>query len=168
LAIVSLHRGLIEQAQHLATRERGKPRQVSLRRAVSAAYYALFHLLVDEGTSRLIPTAPEGLRARAGRAFAHKDMKNACEQIVRSSSLLIGLVVPPIEPEIKLVAETFLELQQQRHLADYDPTQSFTRLEVLGIIDLANSAISAWANIRNAPNANVFLAALLLNNRWNK
>jgi hypothetical protein len=135
---------------------------------VSAAYYALFHLLVDEGALRLIPNAPEQLRARACRAFAHKDMKNACEQIARSSSLLIGLVVPPIEPEIKLVAETFIELQQQRHLADYDPLQSFTRLKVLGIIDQADSAVSAWANIRNAPNANVFLTSLLLNNRWNK
>jgi len=35
---------LLEQAKHLAIREKKRPRQASLRRAVSTAYYALFHL----------------------------------------------------------------------------------------------------------------------------
>jgi uncharacterized protein (UPF0332 family) len=39
---------LLEQALHLAKREKKKPRQASLRRAVSTAYYALFHLLIHE------------------------------------------------------------------------------------------------------------------------
>jgi uncharacterized protein (UPF0332 family) len=39
---------LLEQALHLANRERKGPRQASLRRAVSTAYYALFHLLISE------------------------------------------------------------------------------------------------------------------------
>lgn len=43
----------LEQAHHLATREKQKPKQASLRRTVSAAYYALFHLLCGEG-SRLM------------------------------------------------------------------------------------------------------------------
>jgi hypothetical protein len=165
---VSLHRDLLEQAQHLATRERGKPRQASLRRAVSAAYYALFHLLTEEGTARLIPNSPERLRARALRAFAHGEMKNACEQIAKSSNVLLDLFVAPLEAELKTVAEVFVELQQQRHLADYDLSQSFNRIKVVGIVAKANSAIAAWSRIRNSPNANVFLAALLLNNRWNK
>jgi uncharacterized protein (UPF0332 family) len=41
---------LLEQAQHLANREKKRPRQASLRRAVSTAYYALFHLLIHEAT----------------------------------------------------------------------------------------------------------------------
>jgi hypothetical protein len=36
---------LLEQARHLANREPKRPKQVSLRRAVSRAYYAIFHLL---------------------------------------------------------------------------------------------------------------------------
>jgi len=168
LTIVGLHRDLIEQAQHLATRERGKPRQASLRRAVSAAYYALFHLLINEGTLRLVPSSPERLRTQVQRAFAHGEMKNACEQIAKSSGVLLGLVISPLEAELKTVAEVFVELQQQRHLADYDLSQSFNRIDVLGIIAKANSAISAWNRVRNAPNANVFLAALLLSSRWNR
>ncbi len=39
---------LLEQAQHLAQREPKRPKQASLRRAISSAYYALFHLLISE------------------------------------------------------------------------------------------------------------------------
>jgi len=41
---------LLEQSSHLANREPRRPRQASLRRAVSTAYYALFHLLIQEAT----------------------------------------------------------------------------------------------------------------------
>jgi hypothetical protein len=42
---------LPEQAYHLGRRERKNPIQASLRRAVSTAYYALFHLLIDEAVA---------------------------------------------------------------------------------------------------------------------
>src|SRR6266571_1109983 len=41
----SLHNELLAQAWHLAKKEPKHPLQASLRRAVSAAYYAVFHLL---------------------------------------------------------------------------------------------------------------------------
>jgi hypothetical protein len=41
---------LLEQARHLAHRERKRPRQASLMRAVSTAYYAFFRLLISEAT----------------------------------------------------------------------------------------------------------------------
>ena len=50
---MSLQQDLLRQARDLATKEPRRPSQASLRRAVSAAYYALFHLLVDEAIGRL-------------------------------------------------------------------------------------------------------------------
>jgi hypothetical protein len=64
---VTLHRELLSQAYHLATKEPKNPRQASLRRAVSSAYYALFHLLLYEATHMLFPAKPIGLRERASR-----------------------------------------------------------------------------------------------------
>jgi uncharacterized protein (UPF0332 family) len=165
---VSLCLDLIEQAEHLARRELTKPRQVSLRRAVSAAYYALFHMLIDDAVLRLIPNAPALLRVQAQRAFTHRDMRSACEQFTKSSNPFARLLVRPVESELQTVAEAFVDLQFRRHAADYDLTQIFDRMEVLGIIDQASAAVAAWSRVRNAPNANVFLAALLLNNRWNR
>jgi len=37
---------LLAQAKHLASKEPKRPRQASLRRAISGAYYALYHLLM--------------------------------------------------------------------------------------------------------------------------
>ena len=39
---------LLELARELANLHPGHPHQASLRRAVSTAYYALFHLLISE------------------------------------------------------------------------------------------------------------------------
>lgn len=77
---MSLARDLLEQAQHLSRRERGRPRQASLRRAISAAYYALFHLLIQEATGSLV-ARPE-LRPRFARAFDHGDMRSASRGFV--------------------------------------------------------------------------------------
>lgn len=67
---MSLHRDLLNQARQLATHEPRRPRQASLRRAVSAAYYALFHLLVDAASREIV--AGQGrdvLRQQVGRAL---------------------------------------------------------------------------------------------------
>jgi hypothetical protein len=65
---------LLELAQQLANLEPTNPRQASLRRAVSTAYYGLFHLLISEAT--LNWGRPE-LRSELGRIFMHGKMKSA-------------------------------------------------------------------------------------------
>jgi hypothetical protein len=72
---MSLHDDLIEQARHLAGREPKRPRQASLRRAIAAAYYAVFHLLVADAVKSVAPRMPEGLRSQVRRAFGHSAMK---------------------------------------------------------------------------------------------
>ena len=76
---MTLHHDLLDAASHLATRETRKPKQASLRRAVSAAYYALFHLLVADGAKRLSPAKPDGLSLVIQRAFNHGEMRNVCK-----------------------------------------------------------------------------------------
>src|SRR5580658_8841910 len=59
---------LLEQAYHLARREPKRPRQASLRRAVSTSYYALFHLLISEAA---LNWRQSNQRATLGRYFQH-------------------------------------------------------------------------------------------------
>jgi hypothetical protein len=73
-----------------------------------------------------------------------------------------------VEPEIKTLAEAFVDLQQQRHAADYNLAQTFNRLSVLRTIEQSKDAMACWRHVRNKPNANIFLAALLLGSRWNR
>lgn len=60
--------------------DRTKPKQANLRRAVSSAYYGLFHYLVAKATQAAIGTAPDLLpfRQATARAFVHGTMKEAC------------------------------------------------------------------------------------------
>ena len=53
---MSLPTDLLAQARHLAAKETRRPRQASLRRTASACYYALFHLLVQDASRRLVRT----------------------------------------------------------------------------------------------------------------
>jgi hypothetical protein len=78
---MSQHADLLAQAVSLAKMDVKKPKQANLRRAISSAYYAVFHLLVDEACRAQIGgqhrQAP--FRHVLGRAFAHGVMKEACK-----------------------------------------------------------------------------------------
>ena len=78
---MSLHLDLLRQARHLATREPRRPSQASLRRSVSTAYYALFHLLVDEAVRRMVvSTRPPRLSEARLRSWQHDEGgKDVCE-----------------------------------------------------------------------------------------
>ena len=62
---------LLDQAFLLLNKETKNPKQASLRRAVSTAYYAVFHLLVQETCSNWNATA---IRDNLARAFSHQTM----------------------------------------------------------------------------------------------
>ncbi|HVC61395.1 MAG TPA: hypothetical protein VND19_13665 [Acetobacteraceae bacterium] len=163
------HHDLLEQARHLAKREPTRPHPASLRRAVSASYYALFHFLVAKGARLIAPARPDGLRAQVGRAFVHTDMKALCRQFAGrtgSSDHVRPLLTQPLDPGLILIATRFLELQEERHAADYGMSQNFTRFAVLNMTDDVQRAFDNWAKIRSTPNTAVFLTALLLNRQW--
>lgn len=77
---MSLPNELLELARELVERPPANPTQARLRRAVSTAYYALFHLLIDEAVSKW---PIERHRNILARTFNHGAMKKACEEIVK-------------------------------------------------------------------------------------
>jgi hypothetical protein len=168
---MALHHDLLEQARHLATREKTRPRQASLRRAVSDCYFALFHFLASEGARLSAPARPAGLRVQVRRAFIHADMKVVCRQFAGRAGFaehLRSLVSLPVDPDLAAVAMQFVSLQEARHGADYDLNHSFERLEVLNMIDDVQTTFDPWPKIRTTPNAAVFVTALLLNRQWGR
>jgi uncharacterized protein (UPF0332 family) len=147
---------LLEQSRHLAKREPKRPRQASLRRAISTAYYALFHLLTTASVSNWKVVRQ---RATLARAFDHRKMNSACAKTSReqfSDPTLTGV------QHLKAVANTFIELQQQRHTADYDNSKKWTRTEVLAQIDSVQAAFDSWDAISDEQVAEDFLLQLLM------
>ena len=170
---MSLQDDLLEQAEHLIGRERKKPKQASLRRAISAAYYALFHLILDEG-SKQFATNPK-LRTLVRRAFSHSEMKKAAKSLASGGSLpehVDAIFQGTIPPELRAIAKSFITLQEHRHEADYDLNTSFRKSQVADLIGLARKAFADWAAVKARPAdraaVELFLTSMLLWDRWGK
>jgi hypothetical protein len=137
---MTMHRDLLQQARRLAALDPNRPRQANLRRAVSSAYYALFHFLTDQAYRMMLGTQlPEvPYRQVIARGFDHRTMRDACrsfsggnlpDTIVRS--LPQGFIVPAA---LRDLARAFVDLQEERHTADYNLARTFTRAQVLALV----------------------------------
>jgi hypothetical protein len=160
---------LLDQAERLAETGVGRPRQTDLRRAVSTAYYALFHLLTQDG-ARHISTNPE-LQPLVARAFGHGEMKQVSDLFARNRLPdHLSRLVPVMPADLQVVADAFFQLQEARHRADYDirPDRGFRREEARTQIRRAREAFEAWQRVREDPAAEVYLLALLLHRLWGR
>lgn len=132
-------------------------KQVNLRRAVSAAYYALFHLLSTEAAMNW---KNEAQRNRFARMFDHGRMKT-CSSRVSSHPLPDDPTGIQAATDLKLVAEAFVTLQQARHTADYDNSEVWSRTEAWEMIAEALDAMAAWSGIRESQIAQDYLLDLM-------
>jgi uncharacterized protein (UPF0332 family) len=152
---MSLPRDLLDAAIELY---RIKPEtQAALRRSVSTAYYALFHLIIETACENW----PEPQRSRVARQFEHKRMKDVSadtgdKRPATPSSAQAGLVV---------VANTFVQLQQNRHTADYVLSGLLTSEEVVLDILLVEEAFKIWNDIKGEPVVQDYLFSLLFKDR---
>jgi uncharacterized protein (UPF0332 family) len=158
---------LLEQAQHLAQREPKRPKQASLRRAVSSAYYALFHLLISETVKNW--KRPQE-RFMLARMFEHTAMGKVCTK-KRDDIRAYLNTNPPAEPDrdrnrhLLNVAEAFVDMLQHRQTADYDGSKSWSRVEVLERVDAVKEAFASWKVVRYHRDAQNFLVTLFLKER---
>jgi hypothetical protein len=161
-----VYKDLLDQAYRLATLDAKRPKQANLRRAISSTYYALFHMLVDE-VCRVQIGAQHGqapFRQVLGRAFAHTVMREACKSFgggTLKKSVSQGLPATfTIPPEIRGLAEVFVDLQEKQHLADYDLTVRFNRSDVLYLIGVVTGHIHLFKQLAFCDEKRFFLACL--------
>ncbi len=154
---------LIAQAQDLISAGRGRPKQVNLRRAVSSAYYALFHEVVDQAVFLLIPPKPIELRQQARRTPTHTGIQKLCEAIGRGQLKLKGKPVgESFSDELTRFARTFVLLQDSRHEADFDLAGTFDRPRTATLVEEVNQALSVLQALPASDGRNAFLSLVLL------
>jgi hypothetical protein len=155
---------LLEQAKLLLTLPQN---QANLRRAVSTAYYALFHLLVRA----TVKNWNEPLhQARIARIFEHERMKKVSGATIKSMGTAIDLgdsnsIEGTIRTELTKVAQSFIILQQARHDADYNLEKPLDPADAMAQVNRAHSAFISWELIRNSEVAKEYLFSLLFKER---
>ena len=163
---MSLHADLLKQAYHLATKEPRRPSQASLRRSISASYYALFHRLVDEAARMMVSgQGRDPIRQCLSRAFHHSDMQALCKSLAGGTppnKLALAFAGLPIDSRLRGIAQAFRDLLEARHQADYNTYRLFQRSEALYHYALADRALQSWNEIRRTPQADAFLTGLLV------
>jgi len=157
---MGLAQDLLNQADRPATYEGGNPRQASLRRAVSTAYYALFHLLIEEAA--LLWQGSAESRTGIERGFQHGPMKNISRQFRKPSWEDWHGNQQPLPPALRQVASAFVYLQEERHAADYDNHEQWSATDVKATLNITRSAFQNWQSIRTDPMAGNYLLAMLL------
>lgn len=138
---------LLEQADALIVPPpAGPPRQVNVRRAISAAYYAVFHAVVTAAADQFVgvtlrATKEYGLVARS---INHSLIKATCADLSKSTipaKYLPYLPANAFGPDLATLLATFPDLQEQRHTADYDPLVRLKTIDAKSIIATARTVI---------------------------
>lgn len=135
------HSDYLRAARYLADANSRRPRQVDLRRAVSSTYYAMFHCLARNCADLLARTS-SGRNADAWRqsyrALQHGTARSRCQDLGAMRSFT---------SDIRNFGRLFVEMQQKRHSADYDPDARFKKSDVVADIDRIEDAITRFAAV---------------------
>jgi hypothetical protein len=146
---------LLDTAERLVPREaeRGRPAYADHRRAISTAYYAVFHAICDRVAKTIFPDADEAFLNQIRRWVRHGDIKEVSMWVSQLegrqsgspprhiAALLKGGSGTHVDAYTLTIADGFLVLNDKREQADYDHEAVFTRAETLLLIDLAKAIV---------------------------
>jgi hypothetical protein len=156
---------LFEQADLLITGRGGRPRQADIRRAISAAYYALFHAAVTAAADQVVGVTNRA-EPRYGlvyRSIEHISLRELCEAMQKQTPPDRLKPVWPLSgfgPDIIAFAAAVAELQKKRYEADYDPMIRMSRSDAIMSIKTARAALAGFQNAD--PEQRIIFLPLLL------
>lgn len=138
------------------------------RRAVSTAYYALFHGLIAEAVARTVGDDPERDEDRYtySRWYAHGEMRTVSQWVIRlarGESVPNGIPILLGNPPRDLVelARAFIQLQEARHEADYDHTANLAEADARAAIATAREALARLSYLADTRTQANYLVLLL-------
>ena len=128
----------------------GAPRQVDLRRAISAAYYGIFHAVLTAAADLIVGASKRQspLYGLVYRSIEHRSVRVLCEDVGKSQlPAKFGPYVPAagFGPDIVALSEAFVELQKKRYAADYDPMIKVSRSDAALAVSIAQAALARLA-----------------------
>ena len=146
---------LIDAARGFAELSPRRPSQANLRRAVSTAYYALFHCLAACAANAFIGRARSPAWHQTYRALEHGKARTACGN---------KPALAAFPPDVRDFADTFAALQKLRLQADYALDVKYDKENVLATIEIAEDAIARFEQA-DARTRRAFVAHVLFKRR---
>jgi hypothetical protein len=146
---------LLEQAERLL--EPRRPglliRQADRRRAISAAYYAVFHFTLIAVADQFVGKEERETEryALAYRSIDHSKLEGLCKvastaRIDRKSKYAKFIPENGFGESVREFASLLLELKEKRNAADYDPSHWVKIADARRAISAAQSAIQQFGN----------------------
>jgi hypothetical protein len=144
---------LLEQADRLmAPPGGGAPRQADLRRAISNAYYSVFHAILtdaaDEFAGKTKRHTPR--YELVYRSVDHRSLRRLCEDIAKTAlPARYAKYEPPGGFGTDLIALSIavVDLQEKRHLADYDPLFRVSASDAILAVATGRAALLRLRNV---------------------
>jgi hypothetical protein len=140
-----VHVELLETARKLLCAVTDQPpTRTDLRRAVSTAYYALFHFVSFSCVNDMLGGGTKNLgraKLQAYRSLEHRDVLTACE--------MAKIPKYDFPQQIKTFAAVFIDMQKRRAKADYSPEDAddFKLPHVEHLIGECEAAISLYQSV---------------------
>jgi uncharacterized protein (UPF0332 family) len=180
---------LLDHAGRLCGLDPAVQSNADRRRAISAAYYALFHTLAEEAAAlfasdpALTPAIRANLASKVRRMVSHTEVRDHAETFRRTreedpspsrppqynlKKFLKDLLAEPnptVPEALEKFARTFVRLQTERELADYERDYEVSPVEASKHVQDAADALDQWSRTRTEPIAQAFIASLLLEKR---
>jgi len=160
---------LFDQADVLIASGVGRPRQVDIRRAISASYYGLFHAVVTAAADLVIGQNNRA-QPRYGlvyRSIDHNRLRELCTDLQKQPLPDKYKRYAPhggFGVDIKIFATAVVELREKRHIADYDPMVQMKQSDAILLTRTARAALIRFQNA-NPDERAVFLTLLLFEPR---
>ncbi len=161
---------LFDQARELiGPPPAGPPRQANLRRAISASYYAVFHAAVTAASDLFVGAVNRATSryALVYRSIDHKRLRELCDDITKPTLPAKYASYAPqngFGADIVAFATALVDLQEKRHLADYDPLFRATSSDALLVLRTAEAALERLRNANSAAR-DAFLTLLVFRPR---
>lgn len=102
-------------------------------------------------------------------SLAHADLKQVCHGVARGTgklkpSALAAQAMP--SAAVRSVAQAFVDLQEERHAADYDHQDTFDAKRLRVAIATSKKAITALESLKNDQATCAFFSLLALRSSW--
>jgi hypothetical protein len=124
----------------------GAPRQVDLRRAISSAYYGLFHFCLTAVADEFVGVTQRGTPryALVYRSIDHQTLSKVCDEARKQNPTARYRPYLPaggFGDNFREFTAGVIDLQQKRYMADYDPLPRYRASDARLVISAARTAV---------------------------